>query len=137
MFFTGSRERTEAFEKLVIFGPDHARKGAELKVMSSVETKSPGYFSKDLRENQDQWGDRGYGVDFIKMDDQDIGYCLGKGGMTRIKIAKASGCHLQYIGQYACIGGTQTSEKTAAPTSTGCWTRRAGSSKWTCPLGTT
>merc|ERR1719162_2284454 len=37
------------FEKLAIFGGVYGRRGAELKVLSAVETKVPGYFPK-IRE---------------------------------------------------------------------------------------
>merc|ERR1719333_533810 len=37
-------------EKLAIFGNERARRGSELKVMSGVETKSPGFFTRNLRE---------------------------------------------------------------------------------------
>ena len=39
------RGRDKAFEKLAIFGTIRARRGAELLVLSAVETKVPGYFA--------------------------------------------------------------------------------------------
>eukprot|EP00913_Durusdinium_trenchii_P023992 g22533.t1 len=49
MFFVeveSSRSRSKEYEKLAIFGDVRARRGAELKVLSAVETKVPGYFDK-------------------------------------------------------------------------------------------
>ncbi|CAD7927940.1 unnamed protein product [Amoebophrya sp. A25] len=107
MFFTGSKDDKRDFEMLAIFGPESARKGAELKVKSSVEAKSRGYYAGSLRENKEEWGRPGFATDVLRLVDNDIGYVLGKGGVTRVKLANASGCHLQYIGDFACIAGTQ------------------------------
>ena len=60
MFFTGSKDEVREFEMLAILGSESARKGAELKVKSSVEAKSPGYYSKELRENKSEWDYDGY-----------------------------------------------------------------------------
>merc|ERR1711972_1067774 len=60
MFFCeidGSKGRGKDFEKLAIFGGVRARRGAELKVLSAVETKVPGYFNKIKHEVIDR--DRG------------------------------------------------------------------------------
>ena len=38
--------RDEGSEKLAIFGDRRGRRGAELKCMSAVETKKPGYFTQ-------------------------------------------------------------------------------------------
>merc|ERR1719356_1599215 len=38
--------RSKDYEKLAIFGGIRGRRGAELKVLSAVETKVPGYYSK-------------------------------------------------------------------------------------------
>lgn len=83
MFFMGSKDSGNPTEKLAIFGPARNRRGAELKVMSSVEGKSPQYFSRTLRENQNDWDRKGFHTDVMKMVNEDIGYVLGKGGTTR------------------------------------------------------
>ncbi|CAD7971197.1 unnamed protein product [Amoebophrya sp. A120] len=106
MFFTGSKNDKAEFEWLAIFGGESERKGAELKVKSSVESKSKGYYSSDLKQNKKDWDKPGFSTDIMYMADDDIGYCLGKGGSTRVKLANASGCHLQYIGQHALIAGS-------------------------------
>merc|ERR1740117_2437295 len=48
-------------EKLMILGATRSRRGAELKVMSGVETKSPGYFTKGVREKTSS--ERGFDTD--------------------------------------------------------------------------
>merc|ERR1719271_1378187 len=107
MDFKDRRDRTGSSggktEKLVIFGPERNRKGAELKVLSSIETKSSGYVTRDLREKINK--DRGFAVDTFYLKDEDVAYALGKGGSTRVKLAVSSGCILQYIGNYACLAG--------------------------------
>ena len=53
MFFCevdGNRGRGKDYEKLAIFGTVRSRRGAELKVLSAVETKVPGYFEKIKNE---------------------------------------------------------------------------------------
>merc|ERR1719189_2277110 len=51
MFFceVGKGSRGRDFEKLAIFGSVRGRRGSELKVLSAVETKVPGYYDK-IRE---------------------------------------------------------------------------------------
>merc|ERR1719213_1526352 len=41
-----SSGRSKDYEKLAIFGSVRGRRGAELKVLSAVETKVPGYYDK-------------------------------------------------------------------------------------------
>ena len=60
MFFMGSKSEDKPTEKLAIFGTERSSKGAELKVKSSVESKSPGHFSSMLRENRKDWDRKGY-----------------------------------------------------------------------------
>jgi len=91
-------------EKLIICGPRRARRGAELKVMSGVETKSPGTFTRGVREKQS--GERGFDTDRIVFKDDELSYALGKQGTTRKKLEGAAGAILQYVGHVAFIAGT-------------------------------
>lgn len=109
MFFmnkAGSKGKGKGFgEQLAIFGPKRARRGAELKVMSSVEEKAPGQFTRGVRE---RIGDeRGFATDRIIFKDDELSYALGKQGTTRKKLALASGCILQYVGHLAFMAGTR------------------------------
>jgi len=92
-------------EQLAIFGPKRGRRGAELKVMSSVEEKAPGQFTRGVREKISD--ERGFGTDRIVFKDDELSYALGKQGTTRKKLAEASGCILQYVGHVAFMAGTQ------------------------------
>jgi len=105
MFFMGKRSTSNAVEKLCIFGPPRNRKGAELRVMWGVEQKCSGYYSNNMVENQHDWETDAFATDVMKLKPGDIGYVLGKSGVTRHKLSIASGVHLQYIGHYACIAG--------------------------------
>mmetsp|Transcript_42722 Transcript_42722/g.98902 ORF Transcript_42722/g.98902 Transcript_42722/m.98902 type:complete len:630 (-) Transcript_42722:130-2019(-) len=91
-------------EQLAIFGDKRSRRGAELKVMSSVEEKAPGYFTKGVREKISD--DKGFATDRIVFKDDELSYALGKQGTTRKKLALASGCILQYVGHVAFMAGT-------------------------------
>jgi hypothetical protein len=90
-------------EKLIIFGPERARRGAELKVMSGVETKAQGYFTKGIREKKSD--SKGFDTDRIIFRDDELSYALGSQGSTRKKLELASGAILQYVGHTAFIAG--------------------------------
>eukprot|EP00439_Symbiodinium_sp_Y106_P034997 s727_g4.t1 len=107
MFFVeveSSRSRSKEYEKLAIFGNVKARRGAELKVLSAVETKVPGYFDKirdDVvpRDRGADHGDGSWGTDTMTFQDDELSYALGKQGGTRKKIERSSGAIVQYVGQ--------------------------------------
>lgn len=108
MFFMtkpGTKGNGKGFgEQLAIFGETRARRGAELKVMSSVEEKAPGHFTRGVRE---KFSDkRGFDTDRMIFKDDELSYALGKQGMTRKKLAQASGCILQYVGHVSFMAGT-------------------------------
>ena len=91
-------------EKLFILCPDRHRSGAELKVMSSVESKAPGFFLKHipLQEHEEE----GFLTDLVQLSDTEVSYALGKQGATRRKLAAASGAIIEYVGTVAFIVGT-------------------------------
>lgn len=91
-------------EKLIIFGPRRARRGAELKVMSGVENKNPGCFTRGVRDKSSD--ERGFDTDRMHFKDDELSYCLGKQGTTRKKLETASGAILEYVGHIAFIAGT-------------------------------
>ncbi|CAK9089530.1 Uncharacterized protein SCF082_LOCUS42245, partial [Durusdinium trenchii] len=107
MFFVeveSSRSRSKEYEKLAIFGDVRARRGAELKVLSAVETKVPGYFDKirdDVipRDKGTDYEDGSWGTDTMQFQDDELSYALGKQGGTRKKIERSSGAIVQYVGQ--------------------------------------
>jgi len=97
-------------ERLAIFGLLGGRCGAELKVMAAIETKIPGYFTKNLGETRspDDWG-----TDTVPMNPDQLSYALGKKGSTRRKLARASGCIIEYVGSVAFLAGNRPSRKRA------------------------
>lgn len=113
MFFceVGAGSRSRDYEKLAIFGGVRGRRGAELKVLSAVETKVPGYYSKIKREvvdrdvGQDETGT--WGTDTMTFQDDELSYALGKQGSTRKKLERASGAVVQYVGHVALFSGTK------------------------------
>merc|ERR1712241_656891 len=90
-------------EQLAIFGSKRARCGAELKVMSAVETKSPGSKTRGIREKFSD--ESGFATDRLIFRDDELSYALGKEGVTRKKLENASGAILQYVGNFAFIAG--------------------------------
>merc|ERR1719210_3215126 len=114
MFFMNREEdkgrgRGNATEKLVIFGGTRGRRGAELKVMSGVETKSPGTFTRGIREKTSS--EKGFDTDRMIFKDDELSYALGKEGSTRKKLEGASHAILQYVGHVAFIAGTLKERK--------------------------
>merc|ERR1719190_47589 len=99
-----SRRGKGGSEKLIIFGDRRARRGAELKVMSGVEAKNPGYFTKGVREKTSS--EKGFDTDRLLFKDDELSYSLGKQGSTRKKLEGAAGAILEYVGHVAFIGGT-------------------------------
>merc|ERR1719492_167374 len=91
-------------EKLIIFGDTRGRRGAELKVMSGVENKTPGYFTRGIREKTSS--EKGFDTDRMIFKDDELSYALGKEGSTRKKLEGAAGAILQYVGHVAFIAGT-------------------------------
>eukprot|EP00958_Prasinococcus_capsulatus_P020363 scaffold2640_cov376-Prasinococcus_capsulatus_cf.AAC.7 len=111
MFFAKGADGTS--EKLAIFGGRRGRRGAELKVMSAIEHKHPNTFIDEnnaLRRPLKQPGDGVPGddwdVEFRAMDSSELSYALGAGGSTRRKLANASGCIIEYLGNVAVLYGT-------------------------------
>ena len=111
MFFAkGMESDGGSSEMLMIFGPLRSRRGAEMKVMSAIEHKSPGTFIRDgkLAMQSRIAGDfppEGWDVDQIPLHGDEFSYALGSGGSTRRKLAAASGCILEYVGKMACLVG--------------------------------
>jgi len=92
-------------EQLIICGDMRGRRGAEIKIMSSVETKAPGTFTKGLREKKSD--KKEFDTDRMLLKDDEVSYALGKQGATRKKLAGSSGCILQYVGNVAFLAGTR------------------------------
>merc|ERR1719215_2180391 len=112
MFFMNKRGEGKGrggSEKLIICGPKRARRGAELKVMSSVETKSPGTFTRGVREKTSS--EKGFDTDRMIFKEDELSYALGKEGSTRKKLEGAAGAILQYVGHCAFIAGTMKERK--------------------------
>merc|ERR1719253_1886922 len=90
-------------EQLIIFGEQRNRRGAELKVMSGIETKSPGTFTRGVRDKTTDT--KGFDTDRMVFKDDELSYALGKEGTTRKKLEMAAGAILQYVGHIAFIAG--------------------------------
>ena len=115
-------------EKLAIFGRTRARRGAELKVMAAVETKVPGYFTERMKveeDDKDGFGTRNlvlkvrrrasrhpraHATDVRGLccaQPEELSYALGKKGMTRKKLARSSGCIVEYVGYTVFMSGLE------------------------------
>ena len=119
MFFAKSAAGSnDGKEMLMIFGPLRARRGAEMKVMSAVEHKRPGTFVRDgelfmqKRVRGDEV-DGSWDVDWLLLEGDEFSYALGAGGSTRKKLAAASGCILEYVGNMACFCGYKRERRRA------------------------
>ncbi|KAH3767918.1 domain K-type RNA binding proteins family protein [Pelomyxa schiedti] len=112
MFFISDsgKGKNGKWEKLAIFGEKRGRRGAELKVMSAVEQKLPGHYTSSMGDTQteDEWG-----TDTALIPERDMSYALGKRGATRKKLARASGCIMEYVGTVAFMSGHINERKRA------------------------
>lgn len=104
-------------ETLVIFGKRRGRVGATLKVMSSVEHKRKGYFVQNGRFvgdlSLDLESPDGFFIDQTVLSEADFSYALGSEGKTRKKLARASGCILEYVGSIAIMIGEKEERERA------------------------
>eukprot|EP00997_Jenningsia_sp_PLL12_P005755 NODE_228_length_2086_cov_144.817869_g196_i0.p1 GENE.NODE_228_length_2086_cov_144.817869_g196_i0~~NODE_228_length_2086_cov_144.817869_g196_i0.p1 ORF type:complete len:604 (-),score=185.06 NODE_228_length_2086_cov_144.817869_g196_i0:148-1959(-) len=96
--------------KLAIFGLRRARRGCELKVMSTVETKAPGFFTKGTKEEKssEEWG-----TDTYLFRGDELSYALGKEGSTKRKLARAANCIMEYVGDFCFFSGTKEERRRA------------------------
>jgi len=98
-------------EPLAIFGTRRGRLYSQLKIMSIVEGKHSGWFIKDedkhpiVEISEEDNFDDDWGCSWMKLDADMVGYALGRGGETRIKLEVAAGCVIQYVGLWAVFGG--------------------------------
>ncbi|CAE7378069.1 unnamed protein product [Symbiodinium pilosum] len=97
-------------ENLAIFGARAGRTGAELKVMAAIEAKLPYFYTKNITDTccNDEWG-----RDTIPLGDEELSFALGKDGATRKKLARASGCILEYVGHAAFLAGSLPARRRA------------------------
>mmetsp|Transcript_22786 Transcript_22786/g.50163 ORF Transcript_22786/g.50163 Transcript_22786/m.50163 type:complete len:293 (+) Transcript_22786:589-1467(+) len=107
MFFLGEHyeARQNQGGKLAIFGSQRSRKWAELEVKFAVERKLAGHFSQyceDVKTTTES-----FDTDCLTLDLEDVAYAIGQRGSTRLKLAKASGAILQFVGNKAFIAGTK------------------------------
>jgi len=103
-------------EDLIIFGSRWGRRGAELHILSSLESSYPGHIETILTEvlerdedkqSDDIPEDQSWGSIHMILEASDISYALGKNGQTRRKVEMASECIVQYIGPVVICSGTK------------------------------
>lgn len=117
---SGGKKTHFGGEILAIFGTRRGRRGAELKVMSAVEHKTPGTFlTKDgdalispLAQPGDDEND-GFDYDLFPFRGDEFSYALGARGSTRKKLANASGAIIEYVSQTAVFAGYAPERKKA------------------------
>merc|ERR1719506_1857301 len=89
-------------ERLAIFGLQSGRAGAELKVKAAVETKMPGHFTHGV---VNATGTNDWDTDTLPLGNEELSFALGRDGATRKKLARASQCILEYVGNIAYMIG--------------------------------
>jgi hypothetical protein len=91
--------------KFHIYGPVRGRMELELKVLRLVEAKVPGFVSNKPRATDETDG-LGFSVVPLHNNGELKGKVTGKGGTVRLKLSKASGAGLEYIGNDAWLVGS-------------------------------
>jgi len=92
-------------EKIYIFGRRRGVMEMELKVLNLVEAKVEGFVTNEPRKT-DNTDELGWTVVALKNQGELKAKLIGKGGSVRIKISKACGSSLEYVGHLAYIVGT-------------------------------
>merc|ERR1719401_589053 len=105
MFFMSKDRSRGSREQLIIFGSERGRRGAELMIMSTVENKAPGHFTRGVKEKRSDV--KGFDTERIIFKDDELSYALGKEGTTRKKLELASGGIIQYVGHICFLAGTR------------------------------
>ena len=121
-----------------------ARRGAQLKVMAAVENKVPRLLLGSRRRTPSRTTVRSSARKTLVLPKpEELSYALGKKGMTRKKLARSSGCIVEYVGYTVFMSGSATSARAPRSTSTGSssscaapCTSRAGRSATTSPWST-
>jgi len=106
-------KRRDQLERLAILGPVRERRGAELKIMATIEMKLAGHFTSGGGHAPRVDSQEGFATDRLFIQEEDYSYALGKGGSTRKKIARASGCIIEYVGSYAYMAGNANERRRA------------------------
>ena len=98
---------------VVIMGPLRPRRAAELKLMATIEAKEKGFYSRrivrdTLRVCDQPWyvSTAEFDTDSFPIPERELSFALGQKGSIRKKLAVASGCILEYVGDVAYFSGT-------------------------------
>eukprot|EP00931_Biecheleriopsis_adriatica_P038245 TRINITY_DN21928_c0_g2_i1.p1 TRINITY_DN21928_c0_g2~~TRINITY_DN21928_c0_g2_i1.p1 ORF type:complete len:589 (-),score=87.86 TRINITY_DN21928_c0_g2_i1:17-1606(-) len=92
-------------DRLAIFGPLRGRTCAEIEVLSCVEKNNPGTSTPGLGDTT--IADDVFAVDCLVIEDkQNVAYITGQNSTTRSRLSRASGAHLQFVGNILHIAGS-------------------------------
>jgi hypothetical protein len=98
---------------VVLFGQLRPRRAAELKLMATIEAKTKGFYSQRIVRNGSRICDEPWYVstpdfdtDTFPIPSADLSFALGQKGSMRKKLALASGCIIEYVGEVAFFAGT-------------------------------
>jgi hypothetical protein len=98
---------------IVIIGPLRPRRAAELKLMATIEQKFKGFYSYGQVRDGQRVMDRPWFVsnpdfdtDTYPISEENLSFALGNKGSIRKKLAVASGCTIEYVGETAYLSGT-------------------------------
>lgn len=98
---------------VVVVGGTRPRRAAELKLMTTVETKQRGFYThRIVRDDQTAterpWfvSTEDFDTDSYPISEQNLSFALGNKGSIRKKLAIASGCILEYVGEVAYLSGS-------------------------------
>ena len=98
---------------VIIVGSVRPRRSVELKIMSTVENKQRGFYSHrivrdNLRVCDKIWSVKTdqFDTDTVPIPEENLSFALGQKGSIRKKLAIASGCIIEYIGECAYLSGS-------------------------------
>lgn len=114
-----SKEPEEASEFVGIFGSASHRINAEVRFLSIMSQKCQEHVEAQFPEKAttevklDEKSDDGFGMTTRWLDPQDMPVAIGKGGSMRKKIARVSGCIVEYGGRVAIFVGPRSNRAVA------------------------
>lgn len=98
---------------VIMLGALRRRRAAELKLMATIETKLKGFYSHRIVRDGLRVCDQPWYVSTVDFDTDsypippnELSFALGHKGAIRKKLAMASGCIIEYVGEVAYFSGT-------------------------------
>eukprot|EP00928_Gymnodinium_smaydae_P027499 TRINITY_DN2125_c0_g1_i1.p1 TRINITY_DN2125_c0_g1~~TRINITY_DN2125_c0_g1_i1.p1 ORF type:complete len:1136 (-),score=255.64 TRINITY_DN2125_c0_g1_i1:108-3515(-) len=101
---------------LAFFGPARARLLAEVKLLTILGTKFGSFLEQTYpsHELSEAKSDGDFGLSTRWLSGDELSWAIGKGGSMRRKVARSSGCYVEYGGRVVMLCGTKQQRECAS-----------------------